>query len=67
LEAIAEKALVRETGARALRGVMEEVMLQPMFDLPEHTGSGKKTVTPAVVAGEEVLLKPRPRRRRESA
>ncbi len=67
LEAIAEKALVRETGARALRGVMEEVMLTPMYELPDHTGSGKKTVTPAVVAGEEPLLKPRPRRRRESA
>jgi len=36
LRRIAEKALARDTGARALRGVMEEVMLDLMFELPEH-------------------------------
>jgi ATP-dependent Clp protease ATP-binding subunit ClpX len=38
LEAIAEKAAKRETGARALRAVMEETMLNLMFDLPEYAG-----------------------------
>ncbi|MEO1584481.1 MAG: ATP-dependent Clp protease ATP-binding subunit ClpX [Planctomycetota bacterium] len=35
LTAIAERAAKRETGARALRAVMEEVMLDLMYDLPE--------------------------------
>ena len=35
LRAIAERASKRETGARALRAVMEEVMLNLMYDLPE--------------------------------
>jgi ATP-dependent Clp protease ATP-binding subunit ClpX len=35
LKAIAEKASERKTGARALRAVMEEVMLDLMYDLPE--------------------------------
>ncbi len=38
LRAIAEKASKRETGARALRAVMEEVMLDLMYDLPEVEG-----------------------------
>jgi len=68
LEAIAEKALKRDTGARALRAVMEELMLPAMYDLPDHSGSGKKVVTPAVVAGEAALLAAnKTRRRRESA
>ncbi len=35
LRAIADKAMRRDTGARGLRGVMEEVMLEMMYDLPE--------------------------------
>lgn len=35
LRAVARKALERETGARGLRGVMEELMLDLMYDLPE--------------------------------
>ncbi|MCA9284122.1 MAG: ATP-dependent Clp protease ATP-binding subunit ClpX [Phycisphaerales bacterium] len=36
LAAIAEKALKRETGARALRAVMDEMMLEMMYELPER-------------------------------
>ena len=36
LRAIATKAMKRDVGARALRGVIEELMLEMMFDLPEH-------------------------------
>ncbi len=64
---IAQRALDRETGARGLRGVMEEIMLEPMYELPDSGQSGKKVVTEAVVAGTEPLLSPKPRRRRESA
>jgi ATP-dependent Clp protease ATP-binding subunit ClpX len=66
LHLIAEKALERETGARGLRAVMEEIMLDAMYELPDHTGSGKKVVTEAVVEGKERLVSAK-RRRRESA
>ena len=39
LGAIARKALKKETGARGLRSIMEDVMLDIMFDLPEQQGS----------------------------
>jgi len=70
LRRIAELALDRKTGARALRAVMEEVMLGTMYELPEHSDTGRKLVTEAVVDGIETLLSPttsRLRRRRESA
>ena len=56
LGAIASRAMARETGARGLRAIMEDVMLDLMFDLPEHAGStyvidernvdGSETVVP---------------------
>jgi len=67
LRRISEKALERETGARALRAVMEELMLGPMYDLPQFANTGKKIVSAAVVDGEESLLQSKLRRRRESA
>ncbi len=67
LHALAEKALELETGARGLRAVMEELMLNPMYELPEYGRSGKTVVTEAVVEGKEPLLRPKTRRRRESA
>lgn len=67
LRAIAKRALERKTGARALRAVMEELMLETMYELPEHAGTGKKSVTADVVAGRTPLLSPQTRRRRESA
>jgi len=67
LRLIAEKALARETGARGLRGVMEDLMLDPMYHLPDAARSGKKVVTEAVVEGKERLVASKPRRRRESA
>ncbi len=39
LVAIARKAMKKETGARGLRSIMEDVMLDIMFDLPENQGS----------------------------
>ncbi|MEM8781457.1 MAG: ATP-dependent Clp protease ATP-binding subunit ClpX [Planctomycetota bacterium] len=44
LYALAEKALKRETGARALRSVMEELMLELMYELPDLDNSGAKYV-----------------------
>lgn len=48
---IAKQAIERKTGARALRGVAEEVMNSLMFDLPDMTGS-TYTVTAEFVRGE---------------
>ena len=67
LRELAKKALARETGARGLRGVMEDLMLDPMYELPSRQGSAKMVVTEAAVDGREELLFTKPRRRRESA
>ena len=39
LSAIAKKAMGKETGARGLRSIIEDVMLDIMFDLPDNAGS----------------------------
>jgi len=39
LAAIARKAMGKETGARGLRSIIEDVMLDIMFDLPDNSGS----------------------------
>jgi ATP-dependent Clp protease ATP-binding subunit ClpX len=54
LRAIAEKALKRDTGARALRAVLEEMMIGLMYDLPEGDHGGTEFV---IVEGD--VLKPR--------
>ena len=52
LNTIAERALKRDTGARALRAVCEEVMLDLMYRLPD-VKNGKYVITEAVVNGQE--------------
>jgi ATP-dependent Clp protease ATP-binding subunit ClpX len=49
LEAVAEQALLRSTGARGLRAILEEVLLDVMYDLPSRTDVGKCVVDRAVV------------------
>jgi len=44
LRALAERALERETGARALRGVIDEVMLDLMYELPEQDNEGAEYI-----------------------
>ena len=56
LEEIAALALERDTGARALRSVVEQLMLDYMFELPERQPGTTYTVTPEVVRGEADLL-----------
>ncbi|MBT3279432.1 MAG: ATP-dependent Clp protease ATP-binding subunit ClpX [Phycisphaerales bacterium] len=52
LLAIAKKALARDVGARALRGVVEEIMLELMYDLPEQDQSDTQfTITDQIVEG----------------
>lgn len=45
LEAIAEKALEKKTGARALRAIIEEFMLDIMFEIPKDDTIGRVTIT----------------------
>ena len=56
LRLIAESALQRKTGARALRALLEELMLDTMFELPSAKTKGSLTVTPAIVRGDTTLL-----------
>jgi ATP-dependent Clp protease ATP-binding subunit ClpX len=49
LEAIADKAIERETGARGLRAIMEEILGPVMFDIPGSEEQGIVKITKAVV------------------
>src|SRR5206468_836492 len=49
LEAVAEQALLRGTGARGLRAILEEVLLNVMYDLPSRTDVGKCVIDRDVV------------------
>lgn len=45
LEAIAEKAMKKDTGARALRAIIEEFMLDIMYEIPKDDSIGQVTIT----------------------
>ena len=49
LEAIADQALLRGTGARGLRAILEEVLLEVMYDLPSRSDVGRCVVDQSVV------------------
>jgi ATP-dependent Clp protease ATP-binding subunit ClpX len=55
LEAIADQAILRATGARGLRAIMEEVLLNTMYELPS-----RQDVTKCVIDGEVVKTKVNP-------
>ncbi|MCU7851043.1 MAG: ATP-dependent Clp protease ATP-binding subunit ClpX [Candidatus Thiodiazotropha sp. (ex Monitilora ramsayi)] len=52
LRAIARKAMQRKTGARGLRTILEQVLLDTMYDLPSMDEVAKVVVDEAVIAGE---------------
>jgi ATP-dependent Clp protease ATP-binding subunit ClpX len=55
LLAIADRALERDTGVRALRSIIEEIVLDTMFELPEGQRDAVYRVTKAVVDGRSPL------------
>ncbi|MDD3323552.1 MAG: ATP-dependent Clp protease ATP-binding subunit ClpX [Sulfurospirillaceae bacterium] len=55
LEAIAESAIKRKTGARGLRTIMEEVMTDVMYELPELAGYEVVITKDTVTKGEKPL------------
>jgi len=52
LEAIAARAMERDTGARALRSVIEEFMMDIMYEIPKDDNIGTVTITRAFVEGK---------------
>ncbi|QDP01828.1 ATP-dependent protease ATP-binding subunit ClpX [Thalassotalea sp. PS06] len=56
LKAIANKAMVRKTGARGLRSIVEGVLLDTMYDLPSSQDATKVVVDEAVIKGESKPL-----------
>jgi ATP-dependent Clp protease ATP-binding subunit ClpX len=55
LDAIADQAILRATGARGLRAIMEEVLLNTMYELPS-----RQDITKCVIDGEVVRTKVNP-------
>jgi ATP-dependent Clp protease ATP-binding subunit ClpX len=53
LQAIAAKALLRKSGARGLRSVMEEAMLEVMFELPSEANVTECVISEQVITGGE--------------
>lgn len=51
LEAIAEKAMEKDTGARALRSIIEEFMLDIMYEIPKDDNIGRVTITKEYIMG----------------
>ncbi|MEI6772929.1 MAG: ATP-dependent Clp protease ATP-binding subunit ClpX [Planctomycetota bacterium] len=56
LQAIAQKAKERDTGARGLRSIIEEIMLDMQFELPELETKGKFVITDKMIRGETKLF-----------
>jgi ATP-dependent Clp protease ATP-binding subunit ClpX len=68
LVAIAGKALKRGTGARGLRAILEEVLMEVMFDLPGREDVVEVKVTEAcIINGTQPLLEISPMRRKKEA
>ena len=51
LEAIAQRALAKKTGARGLRSIIENTMLEVMYDIPSNSSIKEVIITPDVVNG----------------
>ncbi|MDX8033047.1 ATP-dependent Clp protease ATP-binding subunit ClpX [Lentzea sp. BCCO 10_0856] len=71
LEAVADQAILRGTGARGLRAIMEEVLLPVMYDIPSRTDVAKVVITEQTVKENVnptiVARQPSRRERREKS
>lgn len=67
LKEIARLAHERDTGARGLRSIVEEVMLDIQYELPDIEAKSKYIVTDAVVRGEKKLFEKPPATDKKSA
>ncbi len=60
LEAVAQKAIDRQIGARGLRAVMEQAMTKIMYTIPSDLSIRKVTITPECIGGAEPLIERTP-------
>jgi len=67
LRALARKALKRDTGARALRSIAEELMVDLMYQLPEERKGTKYVISREIVEGKADLFTARKKAKKESA
>jgi ATP-dependent Clp protease ATP-binding subunit ClpX len=67
LRAIARQALKRDTGARALRAITEELMVDLMYQLPEESKPARYVITRDIVEGKANLALAKQNIRKESA
>jgi ATP-dependent Clp protease ATP-binding subunit ClpX len=67
LHALARKALKRDTGARALRAIAEELMVDLMYQLPEESKPARYVITRDIVEGKAELFTAKQKAKKESA
>jgi ATP-dependent Clp protease ATP-binding subunit ClpX len=69
LQGISAKAIARKTGARGLRSILEDILLDSMFDLPSYNGVEKVVINREVVEGrtQPLLIYADQREERESS
>ncbi len=67
LHALAKKALARDTGARALRAIAEELMVDLMYKLPEEPKPVKYLISRDIVEGKADLFSAKQQLKKESA
>ena len=60
------RAQEKETGARGLRSIIEEVMTDIMYELPEQESGGQYVITDSIVEGRDQLF-PMPNAKTKSA
>jgi len=65
LDKVVDMSMKRDTGARALRSIMENVMTDIMFELPDMSGVEEVIITPGVISGDEepVIIHEKTRRK----
>jgi len=67
LRALAQKALKHDTGARALRSIAEQLMIDLMYQLPEEPKPARYVITRDIIEGKAELFTARQQAKRESA
>ncbi len=68
LRATARRAITRETGARGLRAILENVMTDIMYDLPTRSDVREVIITPETITNgsEPMVITERPRQKKEA-
>ncbi len=65
LSALADKAVAKGTGARGLRSILEELMLEIMYSVPSQTDITECIITAEAVKGAPPILKKKPKNKEQ--